>query len=249
MLQRLIELAHHTKRQTPLAFNVMKLAVPRPLRQRLYRSYFERKINQNASARTVFENIYSRNWWRSAESRSGLGSELSQTKGLREALASWLAKHASEISIFLDAPCGDFNWMRLVTFPANTRYLGGDIVPQLIAASCQRFQSSQRSFIELNIIEGPIPHADAWLCRDAIIHFPFSAGVAVVNNFRRSTARYLLATTFTRANNLEDIPFGWCRQVNLSIAPFDLGKPIELIADPVEDEHDRYIGVWRNPNL
>jgi len=250
MLQRLIQLAHQKKRQMPLVFNILKLAVPRPVRRRVYRRYFEREINQNGSVRTVFENIYDRNWWQSAESRSGLGSELSQTVGLRHALKDWLRQHAAEVSVLLDAPCGDFNWMRLVKFPRTTRYIGGDIVPAVVAANSAQFRSPNRSFVELDIIEGPVPQADAWLCRDAMIHFPFSASIAVIRNFRASSARYFLATTFSTADNREDIPFGWYRPVNLMAAPFNLGPPIELISDPLGRQiSDRYIGVWRNPGL
>ena len=92
MLQTLIRLAHQTKRHMPFAFGIMKLAVPRPVRRGLYRRYFEREINQNATVQTIFENIYNRNWWQSGESRSGTGSELAQTNELSRALrVGWSA--------------------------------------------------------------------------------------------------------------------------------------------------------------
>jgi len=67
MLQTLIRLAHQTKRHMPFAFGIMKLAVPRPVRTGLYRRYFEREINQNATVQTIFENIYNRNCGRVAK--------------------------------------------------------------------------------------------------------------------------------------------------------------------------------------
>src|SRR4029077_12858817 len=105
MLQTLIRAAHHTKRHMPFAFAMMKVVVPRPVRKRLYRRYFEREINQNASVQTIFENIYNRNWWQSGESRSGTGSELAQTEEFGRALEVWLVRYAPEVSTILDAPC------------------------------------------------------------------------------------------------------------------------------------------------
>jgi hypothetical protein len=38
------------------------------------------------------------------------------------------------------------------------------------------------------------------------------------------------------------------RPVNLAIHPYNLGEPIELIADSrAGREQYRYLGVWRNP--
>ena len=249
MLQTLIRAAHHTKRHMPFAFAMMKVVVPRPVRKRLYRRYFEREINQNASVQTIFENIYNRNWWQSGESRSGTGSELAQTEEFGRALEVWLVRHAPEVSTILDAPCGDFNWMRRVSLPGNMHYIGGDIVRELVALNSSRFQSPRRTFIELDIIHGPLPKADAWLCRGALIHFPYSAGIAVLSKFRASSMRYFLGTTYTNVENQEDIPFGMWWPVNLAIHPYNLGEPIELIADSrAGREQHRYLGVWRNPD-
>jgi len=74
-------------------------------------------------------------------------------------------------------------------------YIGGDIVRELVALNSSRFQSPRRTFIELDIIHGPLPKADAWLCRGALIRFPYSAGIAVLSKFRASSMRYFLGTT------------------------------------------------------
>src|SRR4029077_9673858 len=94
VLQTLIRAAHQTKRHMPFAFAMMKVVVRRPVRKRLYRRYFEREINQNASVQTIFENIYNRNWWQSGESRSGTGSELAQNGEVWSAPEALLVPHA-----------------------------------------------------------------------------------------------------------------------------------------------------------
>jgi hypothetical protein len=64
-----------------------------------------------------FTQIYDKNLWRSYETRSGEGSEIHYTRKLR----SWLIKKILTLKIknFVDAPCGDFNWMKEVLFTLN----------------------------------------------------------------------------------------------------------------------------------
>src|SRR3990172_6563117 len=60
-------------------------------------------------AKDVFTYIYTRNdVWTSGESRSGVGSELGTTETIRKELPKLLAM--LDVQVFLDAPCGDFNW-------------------------------------------------------------------------------------------------------------------------------------------
>lgn len=246
MLQQLLQLAQTAKQDMPNAYKLAVKTIPRPLRRLLYNSYFESKISRVADVRAVFETIHDSNLWNSTESRSGSGSELARTQIVRLGLEDWLKRHRTEISTFLDAPCGDLNWMRGVAFPDEIRYIGGEIVRALVAENTKNYQSDRRSFIDLDIIKGPLPHVDAWLCRDALIHFPFSAALAVVETFRRSGCKYFLSTTYPTADNAIDIKYGLFRPVNLAIAPFNLGEPLEMIRDTPES--DGFLGVWRNPN-
>ena len=120
-------------------------------------------------------------------------------------------------------------------------YIGGDIVRELVALNSSRFRSPRRTFIELDIIHGPLPKADAWLCRRALIHFPYSAGIAVLSKFRASSMRYFLGTTYTNVENQEDIPSGMWWPVNLSSVQ-------SWRTSRAGREQHRYLGVWRNPN-
>ena len=79
---------------------------------------------------SAFAWIYEENRWHNGESKSGLGSTLAFTKRLRVDLEA-LFEGLNATSL-LDAPCGDFNWMRHVQLPAGCAYMGRDIVPKLI---------------------------------------------------------------------------------------------------------------------
>lgn len=226
---------------------VARRLVPRGLREWLYYRRLERSAGAQAGARAVFEAIYDKNWWQSAESRSGPGSELAYTSEFRALLEDWLARHAHEVGTLLDAPCGDFNWMRHVRLPQGMRYIGGDIVRKIVHDNQLTYGTAIRSFLDLDIVTDPLPNADAWLCRDVLFHLPLDMCRAVVERFRASKATYLLSTTFPDAKNDRDIKVGWFREINLEIAPFNLGPPLELFRDDPSEPATRFVGVWRRP--
>ena len=45
---------------------------------------------------------------------------------------------------FFDAPCGDFNWMKLVNFD-DCKYIGGDIVNLIISNNNKEFSKQQKT--------------------------------------------------------------------------------------------------------
>jgi hypothetical protein len=168
MPRALVQRFQDAKRRGAPAYKLATLAVPRPIRRKLFEFYLHLTIKQDVDVRNIFESIHSENLWHSGESKSGFGSELIGTESVRSNLEGWLAAHREEVSVLLDAPCGDFNWMQAVTFPNGTHYVGGDIVRSLIASNNTRFASDRRSFIDIDIIADPLPKADAWLCRDVL---------------------------------------------------------------------------------
>lgn len=233
----------------PLMRRLARVAMPEALRSWLYRRHFDRKLTRMGEPRAIFEKIYELNWWNSSESRSGPGSELAATSAFRRALTEWLERHKDEIGTFLDAPCGDFNWMRYVPLPAGTAYVGGDIVAALVTTNQASYGNAQRRFLTLDVARDALPAADAWLCRDLLFHLPYAMGCEVIEAFKASDTRYFLSTTFPDARNDEDIPVGWYRNVNLALDPYGLGEPVELLPDPMPDAPDRVVGVWKNPRF
>jgi hypothetical protein len=214
--------------------------------------FYKRKlanVRDASSPKDVFETIYRDNLWDSAESRSGPGSEMTYTAPLRAALADWMRRHAGEVTTFFDAPSGDLNWIRHVPMPAGWRYVGGDIVAPLVAENAQRFGPEGRTFRVHDIANDAIPDdVDAWLCRDVLFHLPFEMGVKAIARFRASKAKYFLSTTFPyMAVNATDIEIGHYRDVNLAVAPYGLGEPVELLPDDPDPNPVRFVGVWRNP--
>ena len=183
------------------------------------------KIFRQADAQSVFTAIYKTNWWGSPESVSGTGSTLAYTHNLRNQLPKLFSTF--QINTVFDAPCGDFNWMKLVVSNTNIQYIGGDIVSELIQNNMLKNQSLAIKFINLNIIDGQFPKADLWICRDCLIHFSFKDTLLVLENYLRSEIPYLLTTTHHNKSNFEnhDIQTGDVRIIDLFSAPFHFPKP------------------------
>jgi hypothetical protein len=202
-------------------------------------TYFGSEYTESGAA---FRQIYEENRWLSSESRSGHGSTLAYTKPLRRALAKYLKR--LNVKVFLDAPCGDFNWMRHAELPEGTSYIGGDIVTALIDELMHLHGDPTHSFRKIDIVAGPLPKADLWLCRDVLFHLPNKDIGTVLSNFAISEIPYVLTTTYSFPKRNEDVRAGGFRFINLRLPPFLLPRPLSRITDFVAPEPPRYLGLW-----
>jgi hypothetical protein len=246
MLRNLIaDLASTTKRHFPALYGLVRDATPSAMRSRMSYDIYKRRIAADGSPESIFGKIYETGWWSSPESLSGTGSELWRSDNLRSGLLTWV--EAKGIRSLLDAPCGDYNWMRHVYFPDNFHYIGGDIVEAMIENN--RLHYPKLDFRKLDILSDPLPAVDAWLCRDVLIHFPNAAGRHVLERFCTSSIDYLLVTTFPGVTHNKNIEFGQYRPVNLTLAPYHLPEPEEILLDDDDPATGRIIGVWSRQKL
>jgi SAM-dependent methyltransferase len=187
----------------------------------------------------VFSDIYRNNSWGDAESVSGRGSTLARTEVIRRALPGLLESVGARS--LLDAPCGDFNWMRHVEL-AGVVYTGADVVPELIERNRQAYGGRGRSFVVADLRLDRLPRADVILCRDCFIHISFRDIRAALENFKRSGSRFLLATTHSGVTENEDAASGGWRLLNLRLPPFDFPEPRQLL---IEDAGlGKCLGLW-----
>jgi len=179
--------------------------------------------------------------WGGGESLSGKGSSIEYTEKLRAALPSLIERY--KVDVFLDAPCGDFNWMRKVDLP-NTRYIGMDLVPDLINDNRAKYASPKRQFLVGDITLTPLPAADLMMCRDCLFHLPYDFIYRFFANFLNSNIPLLLLTSNLIAHN-KDIPIpGRWRQLNMTRPPFSMPPAIESIEDWIEGHPRRCMGLW-----
>ncbi len=180
----------------------------------------------------VFSTIHDKRLWQGSESVSGSGSGDTTSRNVRSFLPALLASVAAQS--LLDAPCGDFSWMKDVPLPVK-KYYGVDIVKGLIATNQKWHGTLSRSFVRLDVIRDPLPRTDLILCRHLFIHLPFADCLRALANFRRSGARYLLITNQINVAKNEEILFtGSFRPLNLLLFPFSFSAPITTIPDDSE---------------
>ena len=193
-----------------------------------YLYYFKsrREYNQMLMLKTTkekFSMIYQKNFWFSSESRSGEGSELSSTSHLRTTLPTLIENY--KISSLVDAPCGDFNWMKLVNFRKPVKYIGIDIVETVITENIRNYGQEKISFILSDIISDQLPDCDLLLVRDALFHFSFKDIDKFLKNIANLDYKYLLTTThYQLENNFKnrDIITGDFRLIDLHKHPFNI---------------------------
>ena len=194
----------------------------------------------------IFHDIYVRNLWGDAESVSGPGSSLARTSAFRAELPPLF--EALRARILLDAPCGDFNWMKEVELKVE-HYFGVDIVSELIEQNQRHYGNSRRTFLRLDLTQDQLPYADVILCRDCLVHFSFTDACAALRNFKRSQAVYLLATTFTGVVENVDIATGGWRAINLQQPPLNFPPPLRLIDEKRRIPDGLYAGkclaLWK----
>ncbi|NGM46496.1 class I SAM-dependent methyltransferase [Rhodobacter sp. SGA-6-6] len=197
------------------------------------------------SPQEIFSDYFRRNKWRDPDSRSGKGSNLKATAELRPQLPPLLAELG--IRRLVDVPCGDFFWMQHVDLD-GIEYLGGDIVPELIAANTARHGGPGRSFQVIDLIAGPVPKGDMVFTRDCLVHLSHEHVKRALDNIRASGSTWLLTTIYPSTPANEDILTGQWRALDLTKAPFNLPAPVRLIAEGAAAEKGqgpgKYLALW-----
>lgn len=195
-----------------------------------------------------FSAIYTNNLWESAESKSGLGSEITFTLALR----SWLVEAIPKLSIktVVDAPCGDFNWIKELLPHTNVHYIGLDIVGSLIEENNKNFASDRIRFATADICSDTIPQCDLLLIRDCLFHLSIADIDKVLRNLANTNYKYLLTSTHINTSDFrnKDIVSGGFRRIDLFAHPFNFDEKhvIERVNDSPEGfAHPRQMVLFR----
>ena len=189
----------------------------------------------------VFENIYNNNYWKINYSKSGAGSEIDQYNFYITSLRNLLIK--LKINTFLDVPCGDMSWMPHVIKDLNIKYIGGDIVKDLIKKNKIKFPNFNFCYFDLTRSE--FPKVPLIHIRDCLFHFSFLDIQKVIKNLKQSIIKYVLLTShksFMLKNfNIETGDF---RYLDLEKKPFFFPKPKIRLKDYRLGQFPRYVNLW-----
>ncbi len=230
---------------------VLPAGAKKVLRQYLSPSPDKKTLSREDTVRDLslkdkFAQVYAENIFGGADSRSGAGSDLLQTEIIRREIPRLLREHS--VNSMLDAPCGDWFWMREVDLGIE-RYVGADIVADMIGVNKSKFGRSGIDFVCLDLSKDKLPKVDLVFSRDCLVHLSFEDASQMLSNFKSSGATYLLTTTFTdRSSNL-DLGSGFWRPLNMQRAPFNFPPPIKLINEGCTEGNnlftDKSLGLWR----
>jgi hypothetical protein len=197
--------------------------------------------------KNIFTEIYNGNHWGCPESKSGFGSSVEYTESLRFQLGHLLK--CFNINSIFDAPCGDFNWMK-VFMEANplVEYIGGDIVKEIVDLNASNNTIKNVKFIEIDITKSALPKADLMICRDCLFHFSVDSTFAFIKNFLRSEISFLLTSTHVNINKeivnspILDGSFGL---IDLMSHPYNFPKDfIYSIEDWIQGFPKRRMLLW-----
>jgi hypothetical protein len=201
-----------------------------------------------------FSKVYKENLFNGTVSKSGNGSDFTQTETLRLELPNLFKK--LEINSILDLPCGDFYWMSKVV-SKDLVYTGADVVPALISKLNSEYKKQNLNFLKVNIVNDSIEKYDAIFCRDLFVHLSNKDIAKSLKNITNSQSTYLLTTTFTRSTGNKDLPrfkpgVAW-RTINLKEPPWRFPDPFYLINENCTEGDglysDKSLGVWKIKDL
>ncbi len=182
----------------------------------------------------AFTHIYKENVWQDPETVSGGGSTLAFTEKVRNQLPEIMKELG--VGSFLDAGCGDWNWMSKIDFGEIT-VLACDIVPELIQANRQKHLDV--FFYTADFTVDPLPHVDLILCRAVLFHLSLANINLALDNMKR-TCKYLLLTSHPHVTENVDIRDGDFRRLNLELL---LGPADMKFQDGPGD--DGVLALWK----
>lgn len=204
------------------------------------------------SKKNVFDQVYDHNVWGDAQSKSGPGSNLTQTAVIRSAIPALLKEY--RIKRMLDAPCGDFFWMKEIKEEIKETlevYTGADIVAELIGRNTARYGDAKTQFAVLDITRDDLPGVDLIFSRDCFIHLSYRQIIAALGQFKKSGATYLLTNTYTKDRPNQDVSDNYVngRALNLERFPFYFPRPLRLINEGCTEGGGEYadksLALWK----
>ena len=150
----------------------------------------------------------------------------------------------------LDAPCGDYSWMAITPLPVDFKYIGADIVEDLVSANKINYPNVE--FYQLDISQDQLPDADVLFCRDCLIHFSFEDIKITLSNILRSNIKYVMLTNYPDVD-VCDINTGDFHKTNFTTDPINLGNPIDSIFDWIpgtaNKDQKRHMSLWHRSSI
>ena len=165
--------------------------------------HFGMRLSRGKQVPEIFRSIYLENKWGQGDEKffSGIGS-LDENTIAYVTLVNKFVKEYGMKSI-VDLGCGDFQVGRKIV-SSGIKYIGCDVVAELVEHNSNQFGNEDVSFRLCNIIDGALPDGDLCLIRQVFQHLSNSDIKAVISKLNQY--RFILITDAQkRGNPLENI--------------------------------------------
>ena len=212
--------------------------------------FSKEKIRKNA-----FRHIYLSNHWQNyfkldlQKSRSGPGSNLNYTSDMSIELEKFFAE--KNIKTILDIGCGDFIWMNLLLnkYYNYDKYLGLDIVDELIKNNNLKYSNDKISFKTFDLVKDEIPKGfDIILIRDVFIHLKNEQIVNFLNLLKNLDIKFFgVTSTPSLKKNNELKAVGRYRDINIEIEPFNLKNFLHKIDEKNNNDTLNIYEIKKHP--
>lgn len=204
--------------------------------------------------RFVFYTIYKSNHWNKYSKVdennllvSGPGSipGTIPTQTVVKNLRTFIRKN--NIKSILDIPCGDFSWFQDLIKSEKLNYTGWDIVSDIIEYNKRKYSSESINFFFKDIVsENNFGNYNLIFSRDFFIHMNNDDIKKILNNIKKSNAKFFACSNNSDVSINKDILVGQHRKVNLTIEPFNIEK---VYSSFYEGTADRYINIYKISDL
>ena len=212
--------------------------------------FSKEKIRKNA-----FRHIYLSNHWQNyfkldlQKSRSGPGSNLKYTSDMSRELEKFFVE--KNIKTILDIGCGDFIWMNLLLnkYYNYDKYLGLDIVDELIKNNNLKYSNDKISFKTFDLVKDEIPKGfDIILIRDVFIHLKNEQIVNFLNLLKNLDIKFFgVTSTPSLKKNNELKAVGRYRDINIEIEPFNLKDFLHKIDEKNNNDSLNIYEIKKHP--
>ena len=114
----------------------------------------------------------------------------------------------------------------------DLNYTGADIVSEMIELNNINFKKKNINFTVLDLLNDDLGDYDLIFNRDCLIHFNDKEIFKALRNISKTKSKYFATTSYlnSKFNNESKLADNW-RPLNLTIDPFKLNNPIEVLED------------------
>ena len=128
-------------------------------------------------------------------------------------------------------------------------YIGADIVPDLVTLNSEKYESTSKNFIVLDLSREVPPKVDLIFCIDLFVHLSTRDIKSALQNISKSKSTYLAMTTFSDQRDYKGLRritrgVGW-RPINFQLEPWVFQDPLYLINEKCSEEN----GLWGTNQL